>query len=464
MKIINKIKFAAITLLLLVGSATQALADSWSSIGLRAAVLNPYKNVTSKSFNELNESLIWAEDNSNWWVRPGSGIHWTGDYCVSIRGNYHQTNYYTQVNDLCVAIAIYETTRDIPSYAKLERSVTFQTALTAASTMYHGCGLYLFDDVNTAQTASLDATYTQGRSEGSTYNIVKQFSSNTNSHTESGGVLRTWSYDNHSNAENKDFSKYIALVYSAATESNHRAWQQWAAWQETASDSTWYYYKYLTFDANGGTGNAMAEQTIENSGTLTANSYTRPGYRFIGWNTRTDGNGTAYTDGGTITATLEDKGPVTLYAQWALDLSVPESGYATVFSDKNLVVPAGVEVYSYTYTDGALIQGTKISEGAVLPAYNGYLVKSSAAGTYTFITTSAAATAPSSDVTGTTAEISTPSGAIYVWGRPEGYNYGWYRYTGATIPAGKAYFDISLITNGTGGDVNNMNRNDHKAW
>ena len=69
----------------------------------------------------------------------------------------------------------------------------------------------------------------------------------------------------------------------------------------------------LTFDANGGSG-TMSAQTFEEgvSQALAANTFTRSGYNFIGWNSNADGSGTSYTDKQSITLTQD----VTLYAQW----------------------------------------------------------------------------------------------------------------------------------------------------
>ena len=50
------------------------------------------------------------------------------------------------------------------------------------------------------------------------------------------------------------------------------------------------------------------------SATLNANSFTRTGYTFSGWNTNADGSGTAYGDG----ASISPSSNVTLYAQWAM--------------------------------------------------------------------------------------------------------------------------------------------------
>ena len=70
----------------------------------------------------------------------------------------------------------------------------------------------------------------------------------------------------------------------------------------------------ITFNANGGEG-GMEPQRFEVGvdTALNANTFTREGYKFIGWNTAADGSGATYADGGAI---LELDGDMTLYAQW----------------------------------------------------------------------------------------------------------------------------------------------------
>ena len=69
----------------------------------------------------------------------------------------------------------------------------------------------------------------------------------------------------------------------------------------------------VSFNANGGSG-TMADQTVVGSvaTALNANTFTRQGYAFNGWNTRADGSGTVYADGVAITVNSH----TTLYAQW----------------------------------------------------------------------------------------------------------------------------------------------------
>lgn len=86
----------------------------------------------------------------------------------------------------------------------------------------------------------------------------------------------------------------------------------------------------VRFDANGGTG-TMADQshTYDRKQALTANTFTREGYRFTGWNTRGDGKGKAFTDKQTVTNLLtHDDATGVLYAQWERlpETALPWSG------------------------------------------------------------------------------------------------------------------------------------------
>ncbi len=73
----------------------------------------------------------------------------------------------------------------------------------------------------------------------------------------------------------------------------------------------------VSFNGNGAKSGSMAPQRtgrwVETR--LEANAYEWPCHNFTGWNTASDGSGTAYTDGQSISS----KENITLYAQWALD-------------------------------------------------------------------------------------------------------------------------------------------------
>ncbi|NMN01644.1 BspA family leucine-rich repeat surface protein [Bifidobacterium panos] len=74
----------------------------------------------------------------------------------------------------------------------------------------------------------------------------------------------------------------------------------------------------VSFRSNGGSG-TMGDQsfTYDAAQNLSANTLTRTGYSFTGWNTKADGKGTAYKDKESVkNLTAKANDTVTLYAQW----------------------------------------------------------------------------------------------------------------------------------------------------
>lgn len=73
----------------------------------------------------------------------------------------------------------------------------------------------------------------------------------------------------------------------------------------------------IRFDANGGSGTMAAVSTqYGKTVTLPENSFTRVGYRFIGWNIRADGSGSTYLDQAEVKDLPSADGKAVLYAQW----------------------------------------------------------------------------------------------------------------------------------------------------
>lgn len=70
-------------------------------------------------------------------------------------------------------------------------------------------------------------------------------------------------------------------------------------------------YAQVTFDPNLGSG-SMSAQSAATSTALSAHSFLRSGFRFVGWNTFADGTGTPYEPGGAFPFTADTM----LYAQW----------------------------------------------------------------------------------------------------------------------------------------------------
>lgn len=74
----------------------------------------------------------------------------------------------------------------------------------------------------------------------------------------------------------------------------------------------------VVFNSNGGSG-SMSNQvhTYNSSLALSKNTLTRVGYAFAGWNTKSDGSGTNYTDSQVVSNLSSKNGDtITLYAKW----------------------------------------------------------------------------------------------------------------------------------------------------
>ena len=105
----------------------------------------------------------------------------------------------------------------------------------------------------------------------------------------------------------------------------------------------------VTFDKNdeNATG-TMEEQefTFGQAANLTANSFTRTGYTFIGWNTKADGTGTSYTNEQSVTLL----GDLILYAQWGYYISFDANGGTGTMDDQILQCGKTEALTSNSYT------------------------------------------------------------------------------------------------------------------
>lgn len=76
----------------------------------------------------------------------------------------------------------------------------------------------------------------------------------------------------------------------------------------------------IVFNANGGSGDMSSQYASFGWRTLSANTFTRTGYNFTGWNTKSDGTGTSYTNSQSVlNLSTENGASVTLYAQWRIN-------------------------------------------------------------------------------------------------------------------------------------------------
>jgi uncharacterized repeat protein (TIGR02543 family) len=83
----------------------------------------------------------------------------------------------------------------------------------------------------------------------------------------------------------------------------------YAQWKKTP-------YK-VKFRANGGEGTMKAQKIVRGKKVaLRENTFTRAGYKFIGWNTKANGSGKSYKDMQKVKNLANAGKSVKLYAQW----------------------------------------------------------------------------------------------------------------------------------------------------
>ena len=136
----------------------------------------------------------------------------------------------------------------------------------------------------------------------------------------------------------------------------------------------------VTFEANGSTEypaeGTMAPQTVTAKAdtVLTANTFTRKGFNFNGWNTAADGTGESYADGVTVNLTAD----TTLYAQWEdnhsltkvinkKDATCTEDGYTgdtvCAICDKEITKGEVIQAKGHTEVIDARIEPTCTEPG-----------------------------------------------------------------------------------------------------
>ena len=125
----------------------------------------------------------------------------------------------------------------------------------------------------------------------------------------------------------------------------------------------------ITFNGNGATSGSMTSQKAGRGSDirLAANAYERPCYSFTGWNTASDGSGTAYTD----RQSINTKENITLYAQWELDAVILTSSSFLLFDD-NYTLNSDVTISSTITVSGNVT--LLLADGYTLTASGGIRV------------------------------------------------------------------------------------------
>ena len=111
----------------------------------------------------------------------------------------------------------------------------------------------------------------------------------------------------------------------------------------------------VTYNANGGNGSMPnGTATYDQAFTLAANTFTRTGYTFTGWNTAANGSGTSYTNRYAFTP-WNLTTDLTLYAQWQQNNTPPPASTYTVTYNGNSYNSGTAPVDSNSYSAGDMV-------------------------------------------------------------------------------------------------------------
>ena len=200
--------------------------------------------------------------------------------------------------------------------------------------------LYAVWSANTYKV-SFNANGGTGTMSDETFTYDKSQALTANSFTRTGYTFAGWATSSTGSKAYSDGQSVSNLAASGSV-------TLYAVW--TANKYT------VKFDANGGTGTMSDETFIYNEAkALTANTFERKGYAFIGWNTDPDGNGKYYSDISKVSnLTSKNKDTVTLYAQWSAEeytLTVSDNGTTTekMYTIENSYTFAAPTKTGYTF-------------------------------------------------------------------------------------------------------------------
>ena len=209
----------------------------------------------------------------------------------------------------------------VPSYTRYRLRWIYTLLAKQSGTFYKQCiALYQHESLEAIKelVVNYNALYESETEDGRTYALSHLIKHAGISQIESEKYTDFIELDNREGATEQKKQKALLVVYTLQVQTNSISSDHcWTSFKSYGLVRDTYYYKYLTFNANGGVG-TMSRQEIENSGKLNTARFHRSGYTFQGWATTPNG-AVEYADGAEITATEADKGPVTLYAVWKAD-------------------------------------------------------------------------------------------------------------------------------------------------
>ncbi len=289
---------------LTVFSATGAWAGTqegpWSYVEFRTGRYDKTNSsYYARSYEDLNKG--WWDEPSQWGDSDGIGLTVEGK-----SGSKEKQCTYS----------IYRASVNVESFSRQRLNWTFKLGASkkqhnSITSLYGG---FIYLDV--LKNTKVDCTENYSDGTGSGYRLGDPFKHTTEGKAYSGQTTKTFYFDNSTGTTAANKYNYLLLVHVITSGDNGKSdLHEWGAFKNVSMTWDYDYYKRINFNGNGATSGSMDVQTIENSGNLNANAFSRTGYTYDGWATSTTG-GKVYNNQASISATQSDKGNVYLYAHW----------------------------------------------------------------------------------------------------------------------------------------------------
>jgi len=270
----------------------------WTYVGMRSGTCGQNMN-NSISYNNL--------DNSHWgtvtfWNYDSNGI---GFVVQGSSNNYTKNAVYS----------LYSLTKTIPSYSRCQ--ITWQYQVKGQNVKHHSrTTLYEHTNQSTLQGLAVDFTLDLTDGSGSGSRLYSYSNKSFDGIQTSATQTRSYDFNNLTGTGNSNVARYLLMTHVSVANEAMNNLDEWGSFKSVSATETWTYRAIITFNGNGNTGGSMSNQTIDNTGTLSANAFSRTGYTFSRWTANQDGSGSTLSDKASVTASSSYKGPKTLYAQW----------------------------------------------------------------------------------------------------------------------------------------------------
>ncbi|MBR4546560.1 MAG: InlB B-repeat-containing protein, partial [Paludibacteraceae bacterium] len=231
----------------------------WHFEGIQTGICTTDINPTF-SYNGMIYNTIWMNPYP-WQDNSGFGFTEWGTSATS--GNKYGL------------YSIFTTNQQIPSYTRKVLHWNYDIE-SYADKFHQTVALYVHDNLETLKNAAVDMTADYKNQTHGAATYIGHYNQTTTSPADQPrtGLTHDFEFDNRTGTSEQTLSKAMLMTQVIeSTSSTPVEMHHWGGFKNQGMTWDIYYYKYVTFDANGGTGTAMAQLDVENSGTLTANSF-----------------------------------------------------------------------------------------------------------------------------------------------------------------------------------------------